>query len=506
MTRRAAREAAAGRSKRRAAPADSAPTEVLEPAPGTGPGKRSSLGQLIARHPNAWMYSALAVIFLLLGTGSIFAGVAVGSARAIPVVPSETPTPEPPRPVPSEIAPATALRTCSIAPLTKDPRLLTFEGSVINVKTGEVLFDRGATKAAAPASVLKVLTAAAALATIGPDFRMTTRVYEGSTPGSIVLVGGGDATLSALPAGVESFYSGAPKLDDLAAQTLAAWEASHPDEEITTVILDATYWDPVDRWDATWNRSDQTDGYQPEVTALMVDGDRANPYQGTSRRSKDPIGNAGKAFVAALGLDHQVEITTGSALTSQPLLAQVKSQPIKVLIHQMLPPSDNTLGEMIARVVSKESGAGGSAASLATVIPGALTQYGLVTTGLTIRDGSGLSEGNLVPPLFVSQLMAKVYEGQQGLDIVKGALPVAGRNGSLASRFDGDNAVARGAVSAKTGWVNSSRTLAGFVTANDGTILSFAFYALGPVQQNATIALDTVTTGVFRCGNNLSNN
>ncbi|HEU4849271.1 MAG TPA: D-alanyl-D-alanine carboxypeptidase, partial [Terrimesophilobacter sp.] len=106
----------------------------------------------------------------------------------------------------------------------------------------------------------------------------------------------------------------------------------------------------------------------------------------------------------------------------------------------------------------------------------------------------------------VTQLMAKVYTGGQGLDVIKSGLPVAGESGSLASRFTGANAVARGNVVAKTGWIKSSRTLAGWVHADDGSVLSFAFYALGPVKANAVEALDTVTTGVYKCGNNLSNN
>jgi D-alanyl-D-alanine carboxypeptidase/D-alanyl-D-alanine-endopeptidase (penicillin-binding protein 4) len=454
------------------------------------------------------MFSALAVIFLILGTGAVFAGVAVGSAEAVEPPPtSQTPTPDPPRPVPSEVAAATALRTCSIAPLSRDPRLLTFAGAVINASTGEVLFERSGDKPAPPASVLKVLTAAAALATIGPDFRMSTRVFEGSTPGSIVLVGGGDPTLSVLPAGSESVYTGAPKIAALAAAAVAKWNETHgPEDPITSVILDATYWDPADNWDSTWERSEQTQGYHSEVTALMVDGDRANPRAWTSPRGTDPVARAGAAFVSALGLGHPVSVGTGSVLAGATLLAEVKSQPIKVLIPQMLIRSDNTLGEMIARVVSKESGGGGSSASLASIIPAALTAYGVDTTGVAIRDGSGLSHLNLVPPEYVAGLMVKIREGASGLSIIRDGMPVAGKTGSLASRFSGSNAVARGAVIAKTGWIKTSRTLAGIVTAKDGTPLTFAFYALGPVRADATIALDTITTGAYRCGNNLSNN
>ncbi len=512
LTRRAAREAEAAKGRRRAAPAtpstpSAAPTEVIGSLQDATPAKRAGLGAMIARHPNTWMFSALGVIFLLLGTGAVFAGVAVGSGDAVAAVVSETPTPEPPRNVPEEFAPASLLRTCSIDALIQDPRLLTFAGSVINVTTGEVLFDRSAEVGAPPASVLKVLTAAAALATIGPDFQLATRVYEGSTPGSIVLVGGGDPTISALPAGVESFYRGAPKMADLAAQAVAKWNETHAeDDPITSVILDATYWNPADKWDPTWERSEQTIGYHSEVTALMVDGDRANPQKGTSPRSTDPISRAGAAFVNALNLPNPVTMSTGSAIAGKPLLAEVKSQPIKILIGQMLLTSDNTLAEMIARVISKESGAGGTASSLATVIPGSLAGYGLEPVGVVVRDGSGLSANSAVAPLFVAQLMAKVYTGGQGLDVIKAGLPVAGQTGSLASRFGGENAVARGNVVAKTGWIKSSRTLAGWVHAADGSVLSFAFYALGPVQENATIALDTVTTGVYHCGNNLSNN
>ena len=452
------------------------------------------------------MFSALGVIFLLLGTAAVFSGVAIGSTVPVAVVHSDTPTPIPPREVPVEPAVATALRTCSINTIAQDPRLLTFEGSVINVTTGEVLFDRNADKPAATASVLKVITATAALMTIGPDFRMSTRVFEGSTPGSIVLVGGGDPTLSALAPGVESVYKGAPKLSDLAAQTKAAWETNHPGEDITSVVLDASYWNPADKWDPTWERSEQTIGYHSEVTALMVDGDRANPQKATSPRSTDPIGRAGNAFVAALNLPNPVTVSLGNATPGLPKLAEVKSQPIKTLIGQMLPMSDNTLAEMIARVVSKEWGGGGTAASLASIIPGTIANLGLNTTGMVIRDGSGLSAKNAVPPLLMAQLMAKVATGEQGLGVIKAVLPIAGKTGTLASRFTGANAIARGNVTAKTGWIKSARTLAGWTKAQDGSVLSFAFYALGPVKSNAMDALDTVTTGVFTCGNNLSNN
>ena len=62
-------------------------------------------------------------------------------------------------------------------------------------------------------------------------------------------------------------------------------------------------------------------------------------------------------------------------------------------------------------------------------------------------------------------------------------LPVSGQRGSLSysDRFSGDNAVADGAVSAKTGWIETGYTLSGVVRAQDGATLTFAIYALGDV-------------------------
>ncbi len=502
ISRRAARDAAAPGSRG----SRQKPPKQRDSRDDEG-GKPRGIGAFFARHPVAWLTGAIAVVFVLLGTGAVFAGVSVGSAVA--VVPTATPTPDPPRDVPEGDLAASRLRTCSIAGQAADPRLMALSGYVVRADTGEVLFDRAGTTPARTASVLKLLTAAAALSTLGPDFQIRTTVYPGSQAGSIVLVGRGDATLSRLPAGQESVYKGAPKLDDLAAQVLA-----HYDGEITNIVLDANYWSPADRWDPAWKRSEQTQGYHSEVTALQVDGDRANPAAQDSARSTDPIGRAGQYFLDALRaadtdgkVAADVSITTGSAVNTSTVLGEVASQPLRVIIPHMLLVSDNTMAEMLARITSKESSLNGSAASLQQAIPSALTEFEIAGAGLTIKDGSGLSEFNGVPPSIVAQLMIEVNRGAPNLDVVRAGLPVAGQSGTLAGRFTGGNAVARGHVFAKTGWIDTSYSLGGLVQAADGTVFAFAFYAIGDgIQSNARAALDTLTTGVFTCGDNLSNN
>jgi D-alanyl-D-alanine carboxypeptidase/D-alanyl-D-alanine-endopeptidase (penicillin-binding protein 4) len=252
-------------------------------------------------------------------------------------------------------------------------------------------------------------------------------------------------------------------------------------------------------------RSEQTIGYQSETTALQVDGDRDNPAKGTSPRSTDPIGRAGQWFKDVLPDSGSAALAQQAAPANAALLAEVYSQPISALINKALNISDNTTMEMLARITSKESGADGTFASLATAIPKSLGVYGIDTAGLVIRDGSGESGLNAVSPKYVSELMLQVRTRTAILGAIMDGLPVAGKSGSLAARFTGDNAAARGAVFAKTGWIDDGYTLSGIVNAADGTPLTFGFYALGKVKDNAKQALDTITTGAFRCGNNLSN-
>ncbi len=135
------------------------------------------------------------------------------------------------------------------------------------------------------------------------------------------------------------------------------------------------------------------------------------------------------------------------------------------------------------------------------------------TTGLAIRDGSGLSGLNGVPPQYVAALMTKVRTGENDLGIILSSLPVAGQSGTLASRFNGDAAAARGAVIAKTGWLDNEYSLAGIINAQDGTALTFAFYAIRDgvgtdfdAGEAAKASLDNLALYAWICGNNTSNN
>ncbi len=472
-------------------------------------------GTFLARHRRAVLAAAGVAVFALLGGAMVVAGAATGGSKpeaaatvaSLTPTPGATPTPTPPpRPVPTAASNASRLRTCSVTRLAADPRLAHFQAQAVNAKTGEVLFDRGGSTASRTASVFKVLTSAAALSVLGPGYRAETSVVKGGTPGSVVIVGGGDLTLSRTPSGKESAYVGAPHLDDLARQTIAAWKAdpANAGTPISSLVLDSSLF-AGPGWEPGWARTELAGGYMPEITALQVDGDRQDPYRGTSPRSEDPVGRAGQAFADALG--GGVSISRGSAPAGAAKLAAVHSQPVSTLIKQALIVSDNALAEMLARLVAVKSGAGNTFDAEPKAILAGLAPYGIDTTGIVVKDGSGLNPGNAVPPAYLTRLFMKVNARTANLGVIFDGLPVAGRTGSLSysDRFAGDNAAADGAVFAKTGWIDTGYTLAGVIHAADGTPLTFAVYALGDVSDNAKQAIDTITTGFFRCGDNLSN-
>lgn len=425
-------------------------------------------------------------------------GLSGGQSPAAQPTQSETPTATPSQ---STSASANA-RQCKVAEQVAAFTPERLQALVVNAKTDEVLFDRSADIPSSTASTMKLLTAAAALNTLGPNYRAETRVYQDATdPGTIILVGGGDPTLSRVGAGKQSVYRDAPKLSTLAIQVTQKMAGT----PITNIVVDGSLFTGPS-WDASWERSEQTQGYMSEVTALQIDGDRSNPSSETSPRSKSPVLNAGKYFKTALGAAAKgATVSVGTAPDDAVQLAKTVSQPISKWIQHMLQVSDNTEAEALARLVSLDQGFDGSFSSLNAAYKKALASTQIDLTSVVIKDGSGLSDFNAVSPQTMIALMKLVYGAQGNFALIKQALPVSAESGSLASRFKGDNLDAAGKVHAKTGWIKKGYTLVGYTDAKDTTPLLFAVYALGTVTDESKQKIDNLVTAFYRCGDQLSN-
>lgn len=440
--------------------------------------------------------SGVATLALIIGGFSISGTASNNSADTDPTDTSVTATATP-------SATPTDARICSVAEAAADAKLATFSAVVINPATDEVLFDRNSDKGSAPASTLKLLTAAAALQVLGPNYRVETKVYQDpANLSTVYLVGAGDPTLSRTANGKQSVYRDAPKLSDLAVAVNAALKG----QSVSKIVLDSTLF-AGPTWESTWERSEQTQGYMSEVTALQVDGDRKNPAAETSARSTTPVANAGKYFKTALGASATAATISESKMPAgMTQIASVYSQPISQWVKHMLLVSDNTQAEYLARLVSLKQGFDGSFTSLNAAIKMGLNATMLSSANLTIKDGSGLSDFNSITPTYLAQLSKLVLSGVGNYAVIYQGLPIANESGSLASRFNKDNLDAAGKIIAKTGWIKRGYTLAGIIKSKDSVDLVFAVYAHGQVDDTTKLAIDNFVTAVYRCGNSLSNN
>src|SRR5690606_17262260 len=133
-------------------------------------------------HQGALLVAAATTLFLVLGAGSLLAGVAVASNRPAPApIVSATLVQ---RPLPASPPPAVALRTCSVDELADQEALRRLHAAVLRREGGRagLLLGRGEDEAVPVGGVMKLYTAAAALAALGPDFRIATSVVEGTVP------------------------------------------------------------------------------------------------------------------------------------------------------------------------------------------------------------------------------------------------------------------------------------------------------------------------------------
>ena len=396
---------------------------------------------------------SLALVLMFLGplSQSSQESEPIASQTSVPdATVSASPVESDPEPTVPEIA------QCSVSGLEDAAEILLLQAQVIDTSTGEVLFDRGSGSAARPASIMKLFTAAAALETLGPDYQVTTRVYQDSLePGKIYLVGAGDPTLSRTGINQNSVYKKAPKLSDLAAQILKVLGQ----EPITQIVLDTSlYGGATGEYQSVWDTRGITNGYMSPVSALQVDGDRDSPAAKESQRSMDPVTRAGTWFQEALGLAAtDAVITKGLAPADSIQIAAVKSRPISEWIDYMLIVSDNTLAEALARLVSLDVGLDGTFDSLTETYNRALRGTGLDLQGLIIEDGSGLSKYNQASPEQVNNLLKLIDAGYGDFEVILGGMPVSGTPGSLSYRFED----AVGSITAKTGWIRTGYTLGG---------------------------------------------
>ncbi|MEU5956753.1 D-alanyl-D-alanine carboxypeptidase/D-alanyl-D-alanine-endopeptidase [Streptomyces sp. NPDC047525] len=392
-------------------------------------------------------------------------------------------------------------------PLLKDKALGPERSAVvIDAGTGRRVYGKGGGDALTPASTTKIATAVAALTSAGADHRITTKTVIEPDSKDVVLVGGGDPTLTARKDGP---YSGsAASLRELAEDTARALKDRGTDK------VNLSY-------DTSLYTGEQQHPIGPNenltlVSALMADEGRLDDSSsGPAPRSGDPAGDAAKKFAELL---EEQGIETGAdagakgkkdgrepgpskASDRAESLAKVESAPLSALVERMLTHSDNDIAEALARQTALASKEPVSFDGADKAINAQLKKAQLPLKGTKFADGSGLDRADRSSAELLSALLARAADpAHPELRSVVTGLPVAGFTGTLVDRYPKDSP-GTGVVRAKTGTLTGVNTLAGTVVDTDGRLLVFAFMTTGTTDPKAAQgALDRMASAVATCG------
>jgi serine-type D-Ala-D-Ala carboxypeptidase/endopeptidase (penicillin-binding protein 4) len=316
----------------------------------------------------------------------------------------------------------------------------------LDLQTGETLFTEHGSLPLVPASNEKLAVAYAALVTLGATSRFETDVLgrgelDGTVwRGSLLLVGGGDPTLSSA---------------DLAA--LARQVRAAGIRRVTRGVFgDESFFD-TRRTGSGWKSWFYVNECPP-LSALTVDRGR---YYG--RTSRDPAAAASLLFRNAL---RRAGVAAGGAgvgkrRESDVPLASVESAPLSQIVAWMGRVSDNFTAEILLKQLGAVDGGLGTSARGAVTVRAALAEAGVPLAGLRLVDGSGLSSLDRLTARSLAALLRVAWADPEVRPYLLAALPVAGISGTLSDRMR--RPPARGHVQAKTGTTSLSSALSGYV-------------------------------------------
>lgn len=427
-----------------------------------------------------------------------------------------------PMPRPGSAGPRPAPATPSGDDLVAAARL---GGSVgflaVDAATGRVLEARAPEVPLPPASTAKVITALFALDRLGPAFRFVTRlvatgpVAGGIVQGDLVLVGGGDPTLStdtlaamaqALAARGVRGVTGRFLTDDTALPHLDRIDPDQPDHVGYNPALSGlnlnfnrVYFEwrrGTKGWDVSMDARSEL--YVPKVgmarmkvvnregplytfaetggveswtvasAALSKGGGRWLPVRQPGAYAGDVLRTLARAQGITLP---EPQPGTGQGLA----LIEQSSEPLPAVLTDMLRFSTNLTAEVTGLTAS---GAGTLAASGGVMGDWARARYGRAGTHV---DHSGLEADSRVAP---ADMVAALIGARTG--------PLRGYMKEFPLRDAEGREVKETPVqvAAKTGTLNFVSCLAGYVTPPGGRDIAFAIFAADPARRDAVPLAD----------------
>ena len=298
-----------------------------------------------------------------------------------------------------------------------NPAMILIDGT-----TGEVVYERNSYSQRKPASVMKLLAGVATLTYLDPQSTFTTDISLGLEDRTLIIQGSYDPWISLNHNVARKMKR--ESLPYLAFNAMSAIKkANRGSLKKITVLYSGLYSQDVANFKSFWAKR----GFKPNMKA--VSGDEA-------------LLNAASPIVS----------------DTSPSLDKILDFTIKW--------SDNALADRLARLSSRAAGNAFNAAGVSETFTQILTSFEIDASKLVVIDASGLSKENRVTAQILGQLLFKVRKDEK-YKLLYTSLPVGGVSGTLRSRFLTTAPNAIGLVRAKTGTLNGTVTLAGYVESTD---------------------------------------
>jgi D-alanyl-D-alanine carboxypeptidase/D-alanyl-D-alanine-endopeptidase (penicillin-binding protein 4) len=408
---------------------------------------------------------------------------------------------------------------------------------VKSLDSGKVLYSLNAGTLMMPASNMKILTLAAAAETLGWDYRFKTRlettasIDNGALKGDLFLVGGGDPTINSR--------------DDRAEHVLDEWAAALKAAGVTRIdgnlVGDGSAFEPNGLGQG-WSWDYLQYGYAApasalefnENTATLMITPGANPGdQARLELSADTglgiihhvatsaAGSATSIDYGRLPNDHWLDVTGSIAVDAKPVTRDVavsnptryfarmalnglsargiaitglpvdrtdqtvmEPGPRRVLVESLSPPlrdiaktmmkvSQNLYAETLLRTVGTQKA------------HDVLAAWSIPDGTFVQADGSGLSRYDYVTADVIVTILERMFKNPRHHDPFTAALPIAGADGTIASRLK--NTRAQDNALAKTGSISNVRALSGYVRTRSGETLAFSILANAFTVSPATV-------------------
>lgn len=344
--------------------------------------------------------------------------------------------------IPSASAFDPVLAANLFARLAAEPEMGNPSVSLLDLSTGEIVFESNAYSQRKPASTMKILSAVATLKYLNPSQVFATTVSLGTVPDSLVINGEYDPWIS-------MDHRTATKMKRTSFPRLAfnGLSAAKKNSGGSVKKLKVYY----------------NDLYSNEVATF-------------------------KAFYKKRGVTAtfiKVSEEKAISLSGEQVVFSV-SPSVKEIMNWFLLWSDNLLSDRMARLAAKASGNEFNDKGVSITFATQLIEMGIDPSKMVVKDASGLSRENKVTANMMAKLLYKIYSDPLLATLIEG-LPVGGESGTLRRRYIETAPDAVGLVKAKTGTLTGTVSLAGYVQSGER---EYAFVVIADKIKRTNAASD----------------